>query len=511
MTRINFLLTLVSVLLLASCSSTDKKLRAMIPDDAVGVVKINLPSILQKAGIMNGEGKEAKLSVPADLKSIIDQSNENIVDNMNVIGDVIYNLPESGIDMENSCYLFLSKGTFQVVALLPLDDEEKAQEMVGKIVGEKMKEKSGLMFVSHFDYAFAIDDDVLMIARKINAPDDDACAAAKKIFEKSKKSLLENEDIAKAVDVEDSDISAYFKLEGLPLIFENSQINTAMGEFSPTDFINGSGIKAITATINFNDSKKGDEKVEIVTDFICSRNCLYDIIYDKVIATAAHGDDASVLNAVPGDLDTYFAIKVNGEELLKLPGVSKLLDAIPLRGIKSHDVISSLNGAIVCGIKEEYDNDYNFGISAQTSSPDVVVNEIVNFANLHGQAPDFNANGEYQYDTTDGDKALVMNKTDDVVYLRCVNYVPTDSASDWLPLVNTLKKSTIALFKLVMIGGKHEGNLCWGLHDKTHGEGFYFAEDPNENIVISALKYMCWVEPGSNDLDEDEEIGLSDY
>lgn len=499
---------MVAVLLLSSCSSTDEKLRAMIPDDSVGVVKINLPCVLQKAGIMKGEGKDVSFSVPADLKTVIDQSNENIVDDVNVFGDVISNLPESGIDMNSNCYIFLTKGTLQLVALLPLEDEDKAEEMVGKIVGEKMREISGVKFVSRFDYVFAIDDKVLLISRKINATDDVAGAAARSVLGKSKSSLLENEDISRAIDVENYDITAYIDAKGLPLVFENT-IETAIGDFSPADIIDGSGIKAITATINFNDSKKGEERVDIVTDFICANQSMYGLLYDRVIATAADGDGVTALETVPGDFDTYFSIKVNGAELIKMPGVSKLLENLPLKGIDLGDVVSSLHGALVCGLQKQGEGDFNFGISSQCSSPDVVVNEIVNFGNLHGQAPVFNAKGEYQYDTTSGDKALVMNKTDDVVYMRCVNYVPTSSASDWPLFVNTLKKSTMALFKLIKIGDKHEGNLCWGLHNKTHGEGIYFAEEPDENIVISTLKFLCWRDPSN--ISADEEIGLSDY
>ena len=230
----------------------------------------------------------------------------------------------------------------------------------------------------------------------------------------------------------------------------------------------------------------------------------------KVIATSGGGDGVAALEDVPGDFDTYFAIKVNGEELIKMPGISKLLETIPLKGLNIRDIVSSINGAVVCGVQEWGENDYNFGVSAQSQSPNKVVDEIVDFANQNGQAPSFNANGEYHYDTSNGDKALVMSNTDDVVYMRCVNYVPNNSASMWLPLVSVLKSSVMALFKIVKIGEKHEGNLCWGLHSKTHGEGFYFTEDPNDNMVVSTLKFLCWREPGGNNFDE-EEIGLSDY
>lgn len=508
MKRLVFLLALLAVLMMASCTSTDQKLRSMIPSDAVGVVKIDLPSILDKAGIKNGEDKDASLAIPSALKAVIDQANANIDDDLNIIGDVVNYLPESGIDVNSNCYIFLSRGALQVVALLPLDDEDRAKEVVGKIAHGKMKQMRGVDFVSHLDYAFAINDDVLMVARKINATDDEASAAAKHIFDNPKSSLLENEDVARAIDAQDCDIAVYVDAKGVPLFFENLNLGTAMGGFSPAALFDGLGIKAITATVNFDVSNREDEKAEIATDFICASNGLYGMFYDKVVATAASGDGTSALEKLPGDFGTYFSLRLNGSALIKMPGVSKVLEALPLQGIDCSHIISSLDGTIVCGLEKIDEGDYNFGISAQATSPGAVIDEIVGFAARHGQPPVFNANGEYQYDTSDGSKALVMDNTNEVVYLRCVNYVPTSSASEWLPLADTMKSSTATLFRLVRVGDSHEGNLCWGLRNKTHGEGFYFTEDPNENIVISAMKIFCWKEPGGMG---DEEIGLSDY
>jgi hypothetical protein len=232
------------------------------------------------------------------------------------------------------------------------------------------------------------------------------------------------------------------------------------------------------------------------------------LFYDKVVATSIGGGDIETLEAVPGDFDTYFSVRVNGAELVKMPGVAKLLNQLPVEGIDCSKIVSSLNGDIVWGFQNLDVSDIVFGVSAQSSSPDAVVDEIVNFATLHGQAPSFNASGEYQYDTSDGSKALVMNKKNDVVYLRCVNYVPNSSAAQWLPLVSTMKTSTMSLFKLIKVGDNNEGNLCWGLRNKNHGEGFYYTLDENENIVLSTLKFLCWRQPANID---DEEIGLSDY
>ena len=49
-----FLVLLVSLLLMASCSSVNDNLVEMIPDDALGVVSVNMPDILKKTGINEG-------------------------------------------------------------------------------------------------------------------------------------------------------------------------------------------------------------------------------------------------------------------------------------------------------------------------------------------------------------------------------------------------------------------------------------------------------------------------
>ena len=52
MSRLNiFAFILFIMCLLASCSTADEKLRAMIPDDAVGVIAVDVPSLIKKGGM----------------------------------------------------------------------------------------------------------------------------------------------------------------------------------------------------------------------------------------------------------------------------------------------------------------------------------------------------------------------------------------------------------------------------------------------------------------------------
>lgn len=494
-----FFITLLAALLLASCSSVDDNLRAMIPDDAVGVLKIDLPSLIDKSLMRDGEN----VKLPDDLKKLIDEADPNI------FGDVILNLPQSGVDFNNSCYLFFSPGIYKAVALLHVSDEDAATAMISKIASGKMTEKSGIQFVSHLDYGYAIEDGVMFIGRFMNpVADDVASNAAKSILDKSKPSLFEKEEVAKAIDVQDCDITAYIDAKGLMSIFkENSRFSTIFGNVPALEILTGSGIKAMTATVNFVTDKKDGEYMSVKTDFVADKNCLYSSLYDQIVASSTGGEGINTLDVLPGELDTYFAMKVNGSNFVQMPQTALLFDWLNsssfTSGVNCKEIASSLNGAIVFGLQTE-DGDYNFGIAAQSTDPDMVVNEIINVANNRGQSPEKNANGEYVYEYNYGEKAIAMSQNDGVVYLRCVNFVPSYSASTWPALIDALKKSSMVFYKKLMIGTNHEGNLCWGLHDKIHGEGIYYAENEKENVVVSVLKFLCWKEPNSN-IEEDME------
>ena len=64
MKKIFFLFIVACLALMTSCSSTDENLRAMIPDDAAGVVVIDVPSVLSKAQMSLGSCRVRDLIVP---------------------------------------------------------------------------------------------------------------------------------------------------------------------------------------------------------------------------------------------------------------------------------------------------------------------------------------------------------------------------------------------------------------------------------------------------------------
>ena len=128
----------------------------------------------------------------------------------------------------------------------------------------------------------------------------------------------------------------------------------------------------------------------------------------------------------------------------------------------------------------------------------MIVNEVVLEAERRGQGPEENYEGEYVYEYDS--KAIVMGQDEDVVYLRCIDESSRFSEADsWPILAGTLKQSSVVSFKNLRINNKEEGQLCWGLRNKSHGEGIYYTHDENANVVVSFLKLLCWSEPQKND------------
>lgn len=497
MTKIkSFLLLLITVGLMVSCSSTDENLRAMIPDDAVGVVSVDVPAILKKGGMSS---KEGVVTIPDSLKKVIEEGDPNI------FSDVIGNLPKSGIDFTNRCYIYFSPGIFNSVALFPLADEEQATAMVSKIASGKMKEVSGVQFASHLDHAYAIDGDVLLIGRCSNtvAPELAAKAAAE-ILDKSKPSIMDNDEVVNAIDSKDGDVNAFINVKYLgALIKSDSKLNMFDMGAPVIDLIAGTDIKALTASLKFDKSKKDGETAKVKTQLIYDKNSQYSQLYDKIIASKA-SNSSSVLGLIPGELSTYVGIKINGSNLVQMPQVQemlKMLDGVPFtKGLKYNDILASLNGAVVIGAEEAQTGGYNVVVGSQSSNPTMIINQIIDLGNQRGQEP-LLRDGEYFYDY--GSQGIAVGQNENAFYLRCVDFGTQYTAQELPVLPENLDKCAVVVFRFMKIGDKPEGIFNWGLKDKSNGEGFYFAEDEKANVVVSLLKLLCWKTPGSSSEEDD--------
>ena len=496
MKKTSFILLIISILAMVSCSSTDDNLRAMIPDDAVGVMTIDLDQVISKAGMLKGD----TVVVPEELKKVIDDADPT------VLGDIVYNLSNSGIDVKSKSYIFFSPAIYKAVALIPLIDEEKAEKMVQKITSSKMTDVEGVNFATHLDYAYVVDGNVLLIGRYSTPVDASVAAkAASDILGKKKPSLLSNDEVAKNLP-DSCDLALYLNVKDFSTILKNnSRLSTIFGNVPAIEIITDSDIKALTAKVDFITGTK-DQQAKVDTKIIYQKDGQYQQIYDNLIAASV--DSASnVLSLIPGELDTYVALRIDGNKLSQMPQMGKMfeiLDATQLTtGLKHKEMLASMHGAVVVGVGPSTVGDYNFVVGAQTTNPSLLTDQIVEVANQRGQSPYQKSNGEFVYDH--GGQGIALGQTDNAFYLRCVDYETRYSADELMFLKNSIDKCPVVIYKMLKINNNVEGYFNWGLNNKTEGSGFYFADNEKTNVVVSVLKLLCWKEPNSSMQDEEDD------
>ncbi len=498
MKKIDCFVFLFALIAMVSCCPTDDNLRSMIPDDAVGVMTIDVPSILSKTGMAKGDS----VTLPEELKKVIDDADPT------VLGDIISNLPVSGIDVNSKSYVFFSPGIYKAVALIPLKDEDMAEKMVHKITSNKMTDIEGVDFATHLDYAYVVEDDVLMIGRYSTPVDANvASKAASDIIGKKKPSFLANEEVVKNLP-DSCDIGVYVNVKDFSTILKkNSRLSTIFGNVPAIDIITDSDIKAITAKVDFW-VDTAEQQAHIDTRIIYQKDGQYQQLYDNLIAPSVDSAN-SVLKLIPGDeeLDTYIGMKIDGGKLSQMPQMSKMFEifeATPLTaGLKHKDMLASIHGAVVVGLGPSNSGDFNFVVAAQSTNPELLTQEIVEVANQRGQSQ-LQRNGEYFYDH--GSQGIAMGQTDKAFYLRCLDFASKYMADELSAFPEVLEKCDVVVYKALRIGDKTEGYLNWGLSDKAHGSGFYYAEDEKSNVVVSALKLLCWKEPNSSLQESDDDF-----
>lgn len=493
-----FLSLLFTVGLIASCAPTTpekKGIREMIPEDAVGVISVDVPSLIKKSKMVDSTGV---IKIPDALNKVIEDGDPSI------IADVISNLPNSGVNLDDTCYLFFSSGILKTVALLPLTDEKKASAFVAKIASGKMKPLADVNIATHLDYAYAIDNNVLLIAHcSKDVKPEEAAKAAADIFRGKKPSLLSKKAVAQVVDTKGSDVNIYLNARGIDsLLNGDSTLNSFLLSRPIFNFIAETDVKAVTASVIFDIENKDGELAKIKTHLIFDDKGQYSKIYDKVIASKT-SNASSTLDLIPGELANYVGLKINGSELSHLPQMKKIyqsLEANPLsKGLKSEEIIKNVDGALVFGADEGQVGD-NVVVALQSSQPQQITDQIVELAENRGQSP-LERDDEIFYEYKN--QGIAMGETDNAFYLRCVDFETQYSAIELPVLPQNLDKCSIVVFKMLSIGNNVEGFFNWGQTDKANGEGFYFSEDEKCNIVISVLKLLCWKDPNSNIIDDD--------
>lgn len=97
-------------LVLTGCAGDD--LEKMIPADSTGVVSFDVPEILEKAGMVDGD----KIVLPQSLQQVVDDNDTS------PLCILFSDLPQLGLNTDSKAYMYFGVKTFGRVILVSLDD-----------------------------------------------------------------------------------------------------------------------------------------------------------------------------------------------------------------------------------------------------------------------------------------------------------------------------------------------------------------------------------------------------
>ena len=483
----------ITLLLLASCSSVNDNLEKMIPADALGVVSINVPDILKKTGI-NDDGN---LVIPEAVKPVIDENDAS------TLSTLVTDLPYMGLNTDSKAFAFFTNKTFGTVILATLDDEAAARKTIERRTGGDFQQVEGLNCIYREDNLYVINDKVLLIATVNKAMDiNKAAKQAATILKKQRQSILDNEQVKQVINA-DGDINAYLQQDGLKLILKRNKTYREIAQKLPlVEIFTESDAKAYECHLNLN-----EESADLTTRVFADENS----DYNKLLTTTLAKADPSFLKAIPNSMDYIVTMSVKGENFVKLQQIQQLIGMfkkLPFIGrIDLQGILASIDGPIAIGLARDphLEGEWNAVIAAKTTNPDMILNQISSFASSMGQAPEI-YDGEYIYQYEN--KMIKLGVVEGVLYLKMLDYEQTEGYAYELESVRALfEASNVGLYINPQV--TQGGTFTYGMSDNFNGKGQFIPTDKGTHTAQTLLKVLCAIKPPQaydDMLDDDEEI-----
>ena len=443
------------LLVMAGCASDN--LEKMIPADATGVVSIDVPDILKKAGMID----DGKIVLPQSLKQVIDANDTS------PLCVLLNDLPQMGINTDDKAYAFFTAKTFGRVLLAGLEDPAKARKTLELRVGGDFNKVEGLDCMYVGDNLYVIDGNVLFIGTVNKAMEVARVAkAAKSILSKTATSITDNKEVKQVLHDGDAEINAW---------------------------------NAVTCKIDFD-----DEQVEMNAGIIAGEKSEYA----QLLNTTLGKPSGDVLKAIPNSMDYIFSMSVKGDSFVKLKQIQQLLamfGKLPYIGrIDLASILSTVDGPFTIGLARDphLEGEWNMVLATRSTDPEGVVKQISSFANSMGQAPEM-YEGEYiyQYDN----KMIRIGVIDGILYLKMLDYEQTEGyAYELKPVRSFFDDALIGIFAQTR-NDSINGYFDFGLKDIFNGKGHFYTNQPKSNASLEFLRSLCSIKVGSGFGNEDDE------
>ncbi len=467
----------VSLVFMVSCTGTNEKLERLIPSDAIGVIRYDVPQLLSQAGIV----VDGEVKLPQELKDIIDNSDDRLLSYM------LRHLGKSGIDLEANAYMFFTKKTYRSVILLALDDEQAARKLVEQQSCRKFEEHNGIDFIDIKDNAYAIDDGVLMIARFNMLVDiDDASRAAKSILNNGK-SLLDDEEARAAIDA-DGVITAFFEMKGFgSLIKKDDTLREIQQRIPLIGIFTDSDIKYITAVVRLD-----EQMATITTHFEVGEKSEYMELLDVTMSSPS----SDVLKVIPASMPYIISMSINGDKFVQLQQMQQMLQLLNkqagLAGVDIGKLLATVDGPLAIAFTRDPSDESNWDavLAARSNDADLAMKHISEFATTLGQAP-YIQDGVYIYEY--GSKMVKMGVQDGIFFIKMLGYDDSGEKSAYeLPDVKDFfGDKRVGFFAQTTIDNNVVGYLNYGLKNNTDGEGLFYTASDKDNPALTLIEVLC--------------------
>ena len=457
------------MLMLAGCASDS--LEKMIPADATGVVSLDVPQILKKAGMID----DGHVVLPKSLQQVIDGNDTS------PLCVLLSDLPQMGLNIDSKAYAYFSAKTFGRVLLAELDDPEKARKTLEMRVGGDFSKVDGLDCMYVGDNLYAIDGKVLLVGTVNKAMEvSRAARAARGILSKTATSITENKEVKELLHSKGGAINAWIQGKGMKAILGKSEVYRELSRKMPL--------------------------VEMTTRILADEGSEYAQLLKSTLGKPS-GD---VLKAIPNSMDYIFTMSVKGDSFVKLKQIQQLLTMfgkIPYIGsIDLASILSTVDGPFSIGLARDphLEGEWNMVIATRSTDPDGVVRQISNFANSMGQAPEL-YEGEYiyQYDN----KMIRIGIIDGILYLKMLDYEQTEGyAYEMKPVRDFFDATMLGLFAQTHTDSVN-GYFDFGLQDIFNGKGHFYTSDPKSNATLELLCSLCSIKARDafgNEADDDD-------
>ena len=475
MKRLKYLAVAAVMFMLASCAGDS--LEKMIPADATGVVSLDVPQILKKAGMLDG----GDIVLPKSLRQVIDENDTS------PLCVLLSDLPQMGLNTDSKAYAYFSTKTFGRVLLAELDDPAKARKTLELRVGGDFSKVEGLDCMYVGDNLYAIDGKVLLVGTVNKAMEVSRVArAARGILSKTATSIVDNKEVKELLNNRGAAINAWVQGKGLKAILGKSDVYRELSRKMPlVEIFTESDIDAVTCNVELD-----DDQVEMSTRILANEGSEYAQLLTSILGKP-NGD---VLKAIPNSMDYIFSMSVKGDSFVKLKQIQQLLTMfgkIPYIGqIDLASILATVDGPFCIGLARDphLEGEWNMVVATRSTDPDGVVKQISNFANSMGQAPEI-YEGEYiyQYDN----KMIRIGVIDGILYLKMLDYEQTEGyAYEMKPVRGFFDATMMGIFAQTRTDSV-SGYFDFGLKDIFNGSGHFYTSAPKGNATLELLRSLC--------------------